>query len=74
MGRWQIRNHHYYGYESRTKYPQTVVDEIENPWVAVYQGASYYEAKKPGRFKTVEEAINYALSGGEPLDLTNTER
>ena len=74
MGRWTIRNNHYYGREDRTKLSPETVAGIPNPWVAVYNTPNYYDAREAGRFKSQPEALAYALSGGKPLDLTNTER
>ena len=67
MATWKIRNAHYYGPKhDRHKLPKKACKKIPKPWVAVFIGPNYYDAKEVGRFKTWAEALSYIQAGGTP--------
>jgi hypothetical protein len=71
MALWKIRNNHYYGpVGDRHKLPKISRKLIKKPWVAVYVGPDYNDAKEVGRFKTWQEALEYVRLGGTPYVVT----
>jgi len=75
---WEIRNSHYYheGLPTRKKkWPPEILTNMDpKPWVAICRTPNYYEARLAKRFWTVEEAIAYALRGGDPITEPLQER
>lgn len=67
MALWKITNKHYFGPPtSRDKLSKKVRKKIK-PWVAVYIGPDYHDAKAVGRFDSWEQACEYVRSGGTPF-------